>query len=103
MNKIFPFIENKDIFLEAYQRHLSKRLLSGKKLLSLDTEKLMISWMKIHCGSSYTVKLEGMLNDFILSEEIFSLWKQSSPLITPKVSIHYYHFSSISSISSNLI
>lgn len=87
MNKIFPCIENKDIFLEIYQKYLSKRLLNHKKLLSLDTEKLMISWMKIHCGTSYTVKLEGMLNDFILSEQIFSLWKESNHPISLKVII----------------
>jgi hypothetical protein len=75
MNAIFPLIENKDIFLDTYQRLLSKRLL-GKKL-SFETEKLLISWMKLHSGVSYTVKLEGMLNDYLFSEEMLRSWRTS--------------------------
>jgi hypothetical protein len=76
MNLIFPLIENKDIFLETYQRLLSKRLL-GAKRLSIDTEKLVISFMKLHSGVSYTVKLEGMVNDSLFSEELFQSWRHS--------------------------
>lgn len=76
MNVIFPILENKDIFLDIYQRFLSKRLLSGKRV-SLDTEKLLIALMKLHSGVSYTVKLEGMLNDYYFSEELLTSWRHT--------------------------
>ena len=76
MNLGFPLIENKDIFLDTYQRLLSKRLLRGKGI-SIDTEKLAIAFMKLHSGASYTVKLEGMLHDYLFSEELGHSWSNS--------------------------
>jgi hypothetical protein len=76
MNLVFPLIENKDIFLDTYQGLLSKRLLGGKRL-SIDAEKLVIALMKLHSGVSYTVKLEGMLNDYLFSEELHRSWTHS--------------------------
>jgi len=76
MSTVFTNIDNKDIFLEVYRRLLARRLLSGNSI-SLDVEKLVVSQMKIQCGTSYTVKLEGMINDYCLSEDIFRAWTQS--------------------------
>lgn len=89
MSLIFPILENKDIFLDAYQKKLSKRLLTGKRV-SLDTEKLLISLMKMHSGVSYTIKLEGMVNDYLLSKDLNTSWR-CSPYVS-ELQVHLSEF-----------
>jgi cullin 1 len=64
-----------------YRNALSRRLLN-KKSVSNDSERGFISKLKSQCGGPYTAKLEGMLNDFLLADEMnkefepsYVLWK----------------------------
>lgn len=84
---VFPIIESKDIFIEAYTRLLSKRLLSsdsmgggggigtsGRRGVCMDSEKSMVGLMKLQCGTSFTIKVEGMLADHSLAEDMLVAW-----------------------------
>ncbi|KAJ1835814.1 Cullin-4A [Coemansia sp. RSA 2711] len=68
---LFRFIQGKDLFEAYYRRDLAKRLLSSK-MMSLDTERLMLQKLKTECGAGYTNRLEGMLRDMEASEELSS-------------------------------
>ena len=75
MKTVFSNVDSKDIFMESYNRLLSKRLL-GDKNVSLDTEKAVVSLMKMQCGTSFTIKAEGMITDYSLAEDIYSKWSE---------------------------
>ena len=78
MKTIFPNIESKDYFMDAYIRQLSKRLL-GDRSVSYDTEKAAVAQMKMQCGTSFTIKAEGMIVDHSLSDGIFRQWTENAP------------------------
>jgi hypothetical protein len=65
----FNYTSDKDLFAELYRNALSRRLLN-KKSVSNDSERGFISKLKAQCGGPYTAKLEGMLNDFLLADEM---------------------------------
>lgn len=67
--QIFRYINGKDVFEAFYKNDLAKRLLTNKSF-SIDIEKSMISRLKAECGSQYTQKLEGMIKDIEVSEEM---------------------------------
>lgn len=58
-----------DLFQEYYRRQLSRRLLVSSKS-NPDTERSLIAKLKMRCGASFTSKLEGMIKDKSLSEEL---------------------------------
>lgn len=60
--QLFAFIIDKDRFGEIYRNQLAKRLLSGRSA-SADSERSMLSKLKMRCGAQYTSKMEGMLSD----------------------------------------
>lgn len=64
--RLFGFLSEKDKFSEFYRRLLAKRLLMGRSE-SEDTERTVISKLKFACGTTFTSKLEGMINDMNLS------------------------------------
>ncbi len=66
--KIFKIINDKDIFIELYQKYLSNRLLL-KKNIDLDIEKYTITQIKIECGTTSTSKIEKMIKDFMTINE----------------------------------
>jgi cullin-4 len=83
----FRFLYAKDVFEAFYKKLLSKRLLTAKTA-SNDLEKLMITKLKTECGANYTSKLEGMLQDEIISEEVkraFKVLQKCEPDFEPKV------------------
>jgi cullin 1 len=65
---LFGYISDKDMFQEFYRRQLSKRLLVAKS--NPDAERSLISKLKMRQGASFTSKLEGMIKDKSLSEEL---------------------------------
>eukprot|EP01006_Ploeotia_vitrea_P028755 TRINITY_DN61391_c0_g1_i1.p1 TRINITY_DN61391_c0_g1~~TRINITY_DN61391_c0_g1_i1.p1 ORF type:complete len:789 (-),score=111.59 TRINITY_DN61391_c0_g1_i1:58-2424(-) len=72
--ELFVFIHDKDLFQEFYRKQLSKRLLQSN---TDDTnERSIISKLKMKCGSGYTSKLEGMINDRNMSEETQRAFKE---------------------------
>mmetsp|Transcript_18616 Transcript_18616/g.51986 ORF Transcript_18616/g.51986 Transcript_18616/m.51986 type:complete len:742 (+) Transcript_18616:190-2415(+) len=66
--QLFSYLTEKDVFAEIYRNQLAKRLLSQRST-SDDAEKLMIAKLKMQCGTQFTSKMEGMLNDLAVGSE----------------------------------
>lgn len=66
--QLFSYLVDKDLFAEIYRNQLAKRLLNQRSA-SDDHERLMISKLKQRCGSQFTGKMEGMLNDLAIGED----------------------------------
>ena len=68
--------------MEVYRNQLAKWLLNGK--MQIEFEKAFISRIKMTCGPSYTLKLEGMINDMNLGVEIDKrFWEEVKDLPVP--------------------
>lgn len=66
--QLFSFLNDKDLFAEIYRNQLAKRLLNQRSA-SDDAEKQMIGKLKLQCGTQFTSKMEGMLNDLAVGNE----------------------------------
>ena len=66
--QLFSYLTEKDLFAEIYRNQLAKRLLNGRSA-SNDAEKVMISKLKMQCGTHFTSKMEGMLNDLAVGAD----------------------------------
>mmetsp|Transcript_20379 Transcript_20379/g.32091 ORF Transcript_20379/g.32091 Transcript_20379/m.32091 type:complete len:687 (+) Transcript_20379:146-2206(+) len=66
--QLFSFLNDKDLFAEIYRNQLAKRLLNQRSA-SDDAEKAMIAKLKVQCGTQFTSKMEGMLNDLAVGSE----------------------------------
>lgn len=75
--ELFERLEDKYLFAEIYKNQLAKRLLNDLSA-NEDAEKSIISKMKMCCGSQYTAKMEGMLTDLHLAEEIQLKYKNKN-------------------------
>lgn len=75
----FRYINGKDIFEAFYRKHFAKRLLVGK-MINTELENLMISKLKVECGSRFTSYLEGMFNDVKISKDIMRDFRESNEL-----------------------
>lgn len=77
--KIFLYFSDKDLFAEFYRKQLARRLLLQRSE-SMDAEKMMIGKLKIMCGSQFTSKLEGMMNDVRASMDLsaFVNWQRDT-------------------------
>lgn len=53
---LFRFMQEKDVFERYYKQHLARRLLTNKSV-SDDSEKNMISKLKVHIISFFTFLL----------------------------------------------
>ncbi|KAI9230770.1 MAG: Cullin [Piptocephalis tieghemiana] len=76
---VFRFIREKDIFEAQYKAHLSRRLLQSSSYhrpLPEDAERAMLAKFKVDCGHHFTQKMEGMLNDIQVSEELMRSWRK---------------------------
>ena len=74
--QLFTYVTDKDLFSEIYRNLLAKRLLSQRSS-SNDMEKLLISKLKLRCGSQFTSKMEGMLTDLSIANDHQNLFKKS--------------------------
>jgi cullin 3 len=72
---LFRFLNDKDVFEDYYKRHLARRLYLGRSL-SDDAERTMLQKLKLECGASFVAKLEGMLKDVGLSEQLNTGYKR---------------------------
>jgi cullin-4 len=66
---LFRLLLAKDVFEAFYGKHLAKRLLLQRSA-SDDAERSMLTRLKAECGAQYTSKLEGMIRDQSLSDDI---------------------------------
>ena len=73
---IFRYIHEKDVFERYYKMHLTRRLLHNRSV-SDDAERSMIAKLKVECGHGYVQKLQGMLNDMKLSEEVLAAFHRA--------------------------
>eukprot|EP01012_Entosiphon_sulcatum_P037927 TRINITY_DN4889_c0_g1_i1.p1 TRINITY_DN4889_c0_g1~~TRINITY_DN4889_c0_g1_i1.p1 ORF type:complete len:769 (-),score=186.60 TRINITY_DN4889_c0_g1_i1:539-2845(-) len=71
---LFGYISDKDLFHEFYRKQLSRRLLMSNT--NDESERSLISKLKMKCGAPYTSKLEGMINDRNVSEETQNAFRQ---------------------------
>lgn len=72
---LLRYIKDKDLFERYYKKHLSKRLLM-KRSISMDAERSMIGKLKLEMGHGFTHKMESMLTDMTISEDLTSKYKQ---------------------------
>ncbi|KAJ8602809.1 hypothetical protein CTAYLR_002580 [Chrysophaeum taylorii] len=63
--QLFSYLTDKDLFAEIYRNQLAKRLLNQRSA-SDDAERMFIGKLKLRCGSQFTGKMEGMLNDLAI-------------------------------------
>eukprot|EP01059_Diplonema_ambulator_P005428 TRINITY_DN1515_c0_g2_i2.p1 TRINITY_DN1515_c0_g2~~TRINITY_DN1515_c0_g2_i2.p1 ORF type:complete len:776 (+),score=305.97 TRINITY_DN1515_c0_g2_i2:39-2330(+) len=70
---VFGYISDKDLFQEFYRKQLSKRLLMTT--VNEDTERSLISKLKMRQGAPYTSKLEGMITDKNVSQDLQAKFK----------------------------
>lgn len=75
-SKIFSHLEDKDIFIEVYRVQLARWLLNDKVVFEF--EKQFIGKIKMLCGTQYTSKLEGMISDMNLAEDVDKSFKNHS-------------------------
>jgi cullin 1 len=66
--QLFSYLTDKDVFADIYRNQLAKRILNQRSN-SDDMERLMVGKLKLRCGSQFTGKMEGMLNDLAMAGE----------------------------------
>ncbi|KAI1609945.1 Cullin 3 [Exophiala viscosa] len=72
---LLQYLANKDLFETYYKRHMAKRLLM-KKSVSREMERQMLSKMKMKIGNQFTQKLEGLIRDTELSDNLSTQYKE---------------------------
>lgn len=65
---LFSYLSDKDVFAELYRDMLAKRLL-GQRSASDEMERAMVGKLKQRCGSQFTGKFEGMINDLSIGAD----------------------------------
>lgn len=76
---LFRYTHAKDMFEEFYKRHFAKRLLLNRSASS-DAEQAMLLKLKEECGAEFTQRLETMLKDITLSEDMMKGYASTSAL-----------------------
>lgn len=72
---LFRWTHAKDMFEEFYKRHFAKRLLLNKSASS-DFEQMMLLRLKDECGPAFTQRLETMLKDIALSDDLMKAYEE---------------------------
>jgi cullin 3 len=72
---LLQYLANKDKFETYYKKHMAKRLLM-KKSVSRDMERQVLSKMKMKIGNQFTQKLEGLIRDTELSDNLNAQYKE---------------------------
>ena len=86
--EILHYVRDKDVFIDYYHDHLAKRLIhysrtssssssssssnnsaSSNNRSAIDDEKMVISRMKLQQGTQFTVKLDGLIHDYLVMDE----------------------------------
>jgi cullin 1 len=69
MVQLFMYLADKDLFADSYRSLLARRLLNQKPG-SDDLERSVISKLKLRCGAQFTAKMEGMISDLLIGNDI---------------------------------
>lgn len=75
--RLFRCLHNRDVFIKAYTKHQATRLLN-KTSLNSDSEKSMISKLKIESGFNTVQKLSRMFTDMELSANTMEEFKRKN-------------------------
>lgn len=70
---LFRSMRDKDMFEEFYKRSFAKRLLLNRSASS-DAERALLVKLKSECGPDFTAKLETMLKDIEVSEDLMAAY-----------------------------
>uniref|UniRef100_A0A7S1UFT6 Cullin family profile domain-containing protein n=1 Tax=Phaeomonas parva TaxID=124430 RepID=A0A7S1UFT6_9STRA len=86
---IFTYLTDKDFFLEVHRNLLCKRLLGLRSGASatvagsrrgiseeVERERAVIAAMKLHMGTSFTSKVEGMVNDYLIGQSLQAEYRE---------------------------
>ena len=73
--QIFSQISEQDIFIEIYRNLLCNRLVNND-YVSIDAEKYLIDQLKKQCGNEYISKIETMIMDYNLNNELTNNFKE---------------------------
>ncbi|QLL32211.1 hypothetical protein HG536_0C03800 [Torulaspora globosa] len=73
--KLFKLLSEKDLFVNAYKQQMSRRLLQHRSMI--EVERWMVKRIKDELGVFFTSKLDGMLRDIGVSNEISRAFKNS--------------------------
>ena len=79
---LFKYVDDKDVFQKFYTRFLARRLVNFATV-SEECESSMITKLKGTCGAEYTNKLQRMLTDIRLSDEMNVKYKKSRDIKGP--------------------
>lgn len=74
--RLFCCLHGRDIFIKAYTKHLSSRLLN-KTSVSKDAEELMLAKLKVECGHNTVNKLSQMFTDMTLSKGLMDEFRKT--------------------------
>lgn len=74
---VFEYISDKDYFAIVYKYKLAKRLLMESSA-SEDAEKSMIAKLKLTCGTQFTSKMEGMMNDLHVAADLLRSFQDTN-------------------------
>ncbi len=66
--QLFSCLYDKDLFAELLRNQLAKQLLNGRSARD-SVKKIMIAKLKEQCGTQFTSKMEGMLNDLAVGSK----------------------------------
>lgn len=77
---LFVFIREKDTFAEYYREYMAKRLLSARSG-AREEERAVVSKLKSLEGAQYTSRLEGMLHDMVLVQDLQSQYSETHPQV----------------------
>lgn len=68
--KLVRYVGNKDVFSEFCREKISRGLFFNNKMVIENNERSLLSKLRVLCGSQLTFKMEAMVNDFVLNQEM---------------------------------
>ena len=74
--RLFCCLHSRDIFIKAYTKYLSTRLLN-KTSLSSEAEELMLQKLRVECGHNTVNKLGSMFKDISMSKDLMTEFKDT--------------------------
>ncbi|KAF6003120.1 hypothetical protein F1559_004353 [Cyanidiococcus yangmingshanensis] len=86
---LFRLLRNKDVFEQHYKMHLSRRLLRRFEIdtptllpANDDAEEHFIARLREECGAVYTMKLESMIQDMRISDELDAEFRRQQEMVS---------------------